>query len=306
MQKICLALLLAAVVLTACSTSSFNMPALDGAADGNRLPGKFIWHELITDTPEKTQRFYNELFGWEFESLADKRINYSLIHHNGEAIGGMIDQNQLPNEADISQWVALLAVSDIDNATEQLANSGGTVFTPPTSLGSRGQIAVVADPQGALFAFLQTNEGDPADKQELPSYGNFFWHELWTEEPNSAVNFYSQFAPYQMERVAMGTEEDPIDYIVMNAQKHKRGAIRENPFEGLPSIWVNYLRLADHAELESILARVETLGGEILVPAVVRPGGGTVAVIAGPSGAGIALQTWPDEARAARLTEKNP
>ncbi|MEP5568973.1 MAG: VOC family protein [Halioglobus sp.] len=303
MHKLYLALLFTAVALTACSTSNINMPALDGAADGNRLPGKFIWHELITDTPEKTKRFYNELFGWEFEPLDDKRINYSLIRHNGEAIGGLIDQNQLPNEADISQWVALLAVSDIEQATQQLADSGGTVFTPPTSLGSRGQIAVVADPQGALFSFLQTNDGDPADTEELPSYGSFFWHELWTSEIDSAVNFYSQFAPYQMEAIAMESEQGPIDYVVMNAQDRKRGAIRENPFEGLPPIWVNYLRIADNAELESILSKVEALGGEILVPAVVRAGGGAVAVIAGPSGAGIALQTWPDEARASQVTK---
>lgn len=303
MRKIYASLLLVAVILTACSTTGVNMPALEGSVDGDRLPGKIIWHELITDTPEKTQRFYSELFAWEFEPLADNGVNYFLIRHNGEAIGGMIDQNKLPTKADISQWVALFAVTDIAQSAEQVANAGGTVFTPPTSLGDRGEIAVVADSQGALFALLQTRDGDPADQDKLPSAGGFFWHELWTGEVDSAVAFYSKLAPYRMEQKKLGTAEEPISYVVMNAQQHKRGGIRENPFKGLPPIWVNYLRIEDDAALDSILTKVESLGGEIVVPAVPRPGGGTVAVITGPSGAGIALQTWADDERIAELVE---
>ncbi len=300
-RRIYVSLLLIAVVLTACSTTGVNIPALEGTLAGERLPGKIIWHELITDTPDETQRFYTELFGWEFEPLTNKNINYFLIRHNGKAIGGMIDQTRLPTKADISQWVALFSVADIAKAAQQVAASGGTVFTPPTSLGNRGEIAVVADPQGALFALLQTTNGDPVDSVELSSAGDFFWHELWTGEIDSAVAFYSKLAPYQIERKTLSSEGENINYVVMNTQQHKRGGIRANPFEGLPPIWVNYLKITDEAELDRILEKVESLGGEILVPAVPRPNGGTVAMISGPSGAGIALQTWKDEESVAKL-----
>jgi predicted enzyme related to lactoylglutathione lyase len=43
----------------------------------------------------------------------------------------------------------------------------------------------------------------------------------------------------------------------------------------------------------AITARVAGLGGQVIVEARSRPIGGEVAFIAGPSGAGIALQTWP-------------
>jgi predicted enzyme related to lactoylglutathione lyase len=287
-------LLLVVLIATACSTTSINVPAIGGSADGGRLPGKIVWHELITDTPKETQLFYTGLFGWKFESLPDKGTNYLLIRHRGKLIGGMIDQNRLPTKADISQWVALLAVTDIAAATAVVSKSGGTVFTPPTSLGDRGKIAVVADPQGALFALLQTRDGDPADVDEIPPVGDFLWHELWTVEIDSAAAFYSKLAPYRMEHKRLGTVEESVDYLVMNTNDRKRGGIRENPFEGLPPIWVNYLRIANAEELDAILARVEPLGGEILVPAVRRPGGGSVAMIAGPSGAGVALQTWAE------------
>ena len=42
-----------------------------------------------------------------------------------------------------------------------------------------------------------------------------------------------------------------------------------------------------------VTARVEALGGRVALEAQPRPIGGSVAVILGPSGAGIALQTWP-------------
>jgi predicted enzyme related to lactoylglutathione lyase len=65
-----------------------------------------------------------------------------------------------------------------------------------------------------------------------------------------------------------------------------------NPLEDLGPVWVSYVRVESPA---SITARVAKLGGRVIVEARPRPLGGEVAFIAGPSGAGIALQTWPLE-----------
>ena len=85
-----------------------------------------------------------------------------------------------------------------------------TVFTPPTSLSDRGKIAVVADPQGALFALLQTANGDPAYTTEPASVGDFFWHELWTGDIDRAVTFNGKLAPYQMERRTWARGTSPL------------------------------------------------------------------------------------------------
>ncbi|MEE4185047.1 MAG: hypothetical protein V2J12_04705 [Gammaproteobacteria bacterium] len=47
----------------------------------------------------------------------------------------------------------------------------------------------------------------------------------------------------------------------------------------------------------SVLYSVEMLGGKVLLDAAPRELGGEVALIQGPSGAGVVLQTWPEEAR---------
>jgi predicted enzyme related to lactoylglutathione lyase len=290
-------LVLTTLALLSCTAMDINVPAISDEADSAHLPGKVVWHELLTDTPEQSLTFYSELFGWEFESLADTRLNYMTIRHQGVLIGGMIDQTRLPNKVDISQWVTLIAVADVERAAAAVESGGGTVFTPPTSLGERGDIAVVADDQGALFALLQTTTGEPLDndKGEVPAVGDFLWDELWTVDIAAAGNFYSALAPYQAEVKTPGRGEDAIDYNVLSSQGRMRMGIRDNPVEGLPPIWVNYLRVADAGQLGRILERVEPLGGEILMPAVERPGGGSMAIIAGPSGAGIALQVWPED-----------
>jgi len=285
------AVILAAVLLlfAGCTSFSVNMPAVTDTPTEARLPGKIIWHDLLTDTPEASKRFYSELFGWEFQELGInlgffRTINYTLIRHNGELIGGMIDQSRLDTEADISQWVVLVSVADIDKAAEALEVGGGTVFTPPTDLVDRGRIAVVADAQGALFAMLETRDGDPLDKQ--PVVGGFLWNEIWSANVDDTTEFYKTVVDYEVEDQSVGADGA---YRVLKTQGSPRAGILANPVEGLKPLWVTYVRVEDPA---AITARVEELGGQILLETQDRDLGGQVALIAGPSGAGIALQTW--------------
>lgn len=290
-NRICL--LAVALSLTACSTTSIDLPALTTSGQGGNLPGKVVWHDLISDAPDETRAFYAGLFDWEFRSLDSVGGNYEIISHNGEAIGGMVDQNRLPSTADISQWVVILAVTDVAAATDTVAAAGGTVFTPPTSLGSRGEIAVVADPQGAIVALLQTGGGDPADAGAAVATGGFLWSELWTANVDSATRFYQQIAPYTLEELTFNAQGSNVPYRVLSAQGRPRVGVRSNPVPDSSPRWQSYLSVESLGAMEAILARVPELGGSVLMIATERPEGGYVSVIEDPSGAVIALQTWP-------------
>ena len=265
------------------------MPAVTDDPTGARLPGKVVWHDLLTDTPKESKRFYGELFGWEFQELGIdlgffRTVNYTLIRHNGELIGGMVDQTRLDSKADISQWVVLVSVADIEKATATLEASGGSIFTPPTDLADRGRIAIVADSQGALFAMLETKDGDPLDKE--PVNGGFLWDEIWSINVGETVAFYQGIADYDVGERGVGADKT---YQFLSTAGQPRAGILANPVEGLQPLWVTYIRVEDPA---AITARVEELGGRILLDAQDRDLGGQVALIAGPSGAGIALQSW--------------
>ena len=280
-----------ALLLIGCTSP--NMPAITEQPTGSSLPGKIVWHDLITDTPEQTKTFYGELFGWEFEAVdtaLSANLNYTLIRNEGRLIGGMVDQNLIDTQKDISQWVALISVEDVDSAVAVTTANGGRVITPPLNLADRGRIAVIADPQGAIVTLLQSNAGDPLDGLEVAS-GGFLWNELWTDAVGAAAEFYQALVGFEIVAAARVGQE----YRVMKSQGQPRAGIMAMPVDDVAPIWVPYLRVTDDSELDAVVARVEKLGGSILLDPQDRQIGGRAALIAGPSGAGIALQTWPIE-----------
>ena len=282
------------LVLVACATTNINLPSITESPTGERLPGKIVWHDLLTNDPAASKRFYGELFGWEFESVGSfagmgSDTAYTLIRHNGRLIGGMIDTVALNNRTDISQWVVVMSVEDVDAAAQGFTDNGGSVLTPPRDLQRRGRIAVVQDKAGALLALLQTKDGDPVDRQ--PELGDFLWNELWTVDVDGAAKFYSDAVGYETaDWDTDAIEETPANYRLLKHSDKSRAGILENPFDSLDPVWVSYLRVESPA---AITAKVAALGGKVLIEAQPRALGGEVEFIAGPSEAGIALQTWP-------------
>lgn len=272
-----------------CTATGVRLPALTDTPTGQHDTGRIIWHDLISDTPAESRRFYEELFGWEFEGvgtlfdLGDEDA-YSLIRHNGRLIGGMVNESRLQNQADdIAQWVALMSVADVDDTAASFAAEGGQVLTPPTDVAERGRMAIVVDPQGALLALVQTAAGDP-EKRE-PGYGDFLWNELWTSDPEAASSFYRNLAGFKEQNVEAAVNE----YRLLSLGEEPALGIMAHPFDDKRPVWVAYIRVEDPA---AITARAEALGGKVYVEAQDRAIGGQVALIADPSGAGIALQSW--------------
>ena len=287
-------LLLATLVLagiSACSTLNINLPAVTETPSSARLAGKIVWHDLLTTDIEASRKFYGGMFGWTFEEVPislgfGKSGNYLLIRHKGELVGGMVDTERLGTKVNNSQWVVLMSVDDVDAAARNVVDAGGEIMTPPTDLNERGRIAVVTDNSGALFAILQTRDGDPIDTSA--AFGSFMWDEVWVPDSAAAANFYSSIAPFQP--VSLETGRDSV-YRGLAVDGRPRMGILQDPIEELPPTWASYIRVEDM----SVLDKVEALGGEVLLPAANRDIGGQVALIAGPSGAGVVLQTWPAE-----------
>ena len=278
-------------VVAGCATITPELPAITDKPTGSHFEGRIVWHDLLTTTPAESRKFYGELFGWEFErpglsvGIGDAD-SYMLIRHNGELIGGMLDANIMKRETNISQWITVMSVRDISAATGRVTANGGEVLTPPTDVGSRGTLAVVAGPDKAIIALVQTRSGDPAERK--PVSNGWLWNELWTNNVEQATGFYQAVAGFEIENHAVQGEDQ--DYRVLKSGDAPRAAIMPNPFERELPVWVNYIRVDDPAV---ITARVEELGGIVILDASPRPLGGEVAFVAGPSGAGVALQTWP-------------
>jgi predicted enzyme related to lactoylglutathione lyase len=66
--------------------------------------------------------------------------------------------------------------------------------------------------------------------------------------------------------------------------------VLQNPAEGWDPAWLTYFGVADPA---AAAARAESLGGRILLAPSPEVREGTIAIVADPSGAILALQKWP-------------
>jgi predicted enzyme related to lactoylglutathione lyase len=277
------------LLITACTTLDVNLPPIT-VAEEQRLPGKVIWHDLLTTDIEASRRFYGGLFGWEFEEIPlslgfGKSSNYYVIRNQGRMIGGMLDTQDTRRAANNSQWITSIAVADIDASVTAAKNAGGTILTPVTDLSARGRIAVLRDSRGAVFAMLETSNGDPRDGQA--NDGDFLWSEVWTDDVAATANFYSALGPYK----AMSRATDDGEYRGLATNNVPRFGLLQAPLEGLKPTWANYIKVADM----TLLDKVEALGGKVLITPQPRSLGGEAALIIGPSGAGIALHTWPDQ-----------
>jgi predicted enzyme related to lactoylglutathione lyase len=294
--RLCTTLICVGILfLAACTAMNVNLPSVTDSPTGERHSGKIIWRDLLTNDPAASKRFYGELFGWTFESVGTasnlkEDSAYTLIRHDGRLIGGMINTLVLNGRDDISQWVVLISVEDIEARMKTVIESGGKVMTPPTDLQDRGRLAVIRDAEGALVGLLETRDGDPADS-DAPM-GDFLWDELWTTDVENASAFYSHLTG--LDASAVDPERaGTTTYSLLKAGDTPRAGIMQNPLDGLDPVWVSYLRVESPA---AITARVAELGGRVIVEARQRSIGGEAAFVAGPSGAGIALQTWPLEA----------
>ena len=111
-------------------------------------PGALTWNELASVDPEASADFYGELFGWKAEPFEGTPMKYLGIQNSeGHGNGGIRDT--MENEP--TYWLVYFGTADIDGDAAKAAELGATVLAPPMDIGV-GKIAVLQDPQGAVFA----------------------------------------------------------------------------------------------------------------------------------------------------------
>src|ERR1700690_853062 len=86
-------LLLAATALLFCTSRTFpadspTLPPLTTVSGNPRLPGKFVWADLVTDDVPAARKFYSGLFGWTFRDLG----NYTIAANDERPLCGMLQR----------------------------------------------------------------------------------------------------------------------------------------------------------------------------------------------------------------------
>jgi predicted enzyme related to lactoylglutathione lyase len=174
-------------------------PPTVNAQQEARIPGKFIWFDLVTPEPYASKAFYGIVFNWDFHSIGSGAGRYTLIENKGRNIGGMHfrpSARATRGPRDGSRWLALMSVSDPAAAAKYVEAHGGKVLVAPTRFEGRGTHALFRDDEGAVFGVLTSDSGDPPEG--APISGEFLWLDLFSRDPQKSAEFYRGLAGYDV------------------------------------------------------------------------------------------------------------
>jgi predicted enzyme related to lactoylglutathione lyase len=115
----------------------------------------------MTRDPARARQFYAAVFGYSYQPM-EGAADYTTIDGEGpgNTVGGLGELDPSAPAEVAPHWMTYFQVDDADATVAQAAEHGGEVQMQPVD-SSVGRMAVVRDPQGAVFSIIQV----PADQQ---------------------------------------------------------------------------------------------------------------------------------------------
>lgn len=257
--------------------------------------GRFIWHELLTTDPKAALTFYTRIVGWKTQAW-EKDPSYTLLLADSGPVGGVMT---LPAETKAMgtppNWLSYIETPDLKATVDAAVRLGARVLKPLTEIADVGRFAVLADPQGAVFAPF--TPASPVQVNDPPKPGEFSWHELITTDYAAALRFYQElFGWEKTEAMDMGA---PVGVYQMFGWGGKSmGGIYNKPKEmPAPPHWLPYAMVADSRKAATAVTEA---GGKVMAGPMEVPGGDLIVLGLDPQGAAFALHS---HATAAVATE---
>lgn len=113
-----------------------------------------IWWELATHDQEKSVRFFEKVFGWEFR--LDPDLGFHKMTNGGFTLEGgaifTLRRAKLPFAA------LYIKVEDIQEKADLIRENGGFIVDPPAELAPGEWICLFNEPSGVTFAMIQTGQ----------------------------------------------------------------------------------------------------------------------------------------------------
>src|SRR5262249_20578038 len=143
----------------------------------------------------------------------------------------------------------------------------------PWDIAEGGRIAILQDPQGAIFAVFSNPKA--VDAPPAPALGHASWHELATSDYVGAFDFYQKlFGWYIVNDQDMGPGMGIYRLFAPEDSKNAIGGMYTKPPQPpRPSAWLPYLKVANVA---SATSKAKSGGATIFHGPAQVPGGGWI------------------------------
>lgn len=255
-------------------------------------PGRFVWYELLTTDMPSAAAFYADVVGWAVKDVSSPELAYTLLIAGNAPVVGLMN---LPEEGvrmgAMPRWLGYVGVDDMDATVARIGRLGGAILVSPTD-SNIGRIAVVADPQGAIFALvtgLTYGRSQPGGSDQPGRVG---WHELLAEDRRRIFPFYGELLGWQQP----GTDPASVYELFSVAGQTIGGMLTK-----LPSVsqacWLHYFNVDD---VGAAASRVNAGGGRVLQGPIELPDDCWIVRCVDPQGALFTLQGAWDQTGIAR------
>ncbi len=249
------------------------------------MASKFVWYELMTSDAPAAESFYRDVVGWSARDSGMPNIRYTLLSVGETPVAGLM---QFPPEPVQGQggpgWLGYIDVENVDATLAQAQKLGAKVHHAATDIPGVGRFAVLADPQGAVFALFRPNGATTPPAPMTP--GTIGWHELHAAEADKAFAFYSAlFGWHRNQGIDMG----PLGIYQIFGDENAPmgfGGIFNKPAAEARPYWLYYFAVAD---IDAAAERVTASGGKVNHDPQQVPGGAWIIQAQDPQGAAFAL-----------------
>jgi predicted enzyme related to lactoylglutathione lyase len=117
-------------------------------------PGALCWADLSTSDPGRAAKFYAAVFGWKAEKGQNDPSGYLHIKNGEHFIGGIPPAHN--DSKTPPHWLIYIQVADVAASAARASDLGAKILMPPQNMEGVGVWAIVADPQGGVFALFKS------------------------------------------------------------------------------------------------------------------------------------------------------
>ena len=246
--------------------------------------GDFIWYELMTSDVAAAGEFYAAVLGWK-RRVFDHVSGYEIFAMDGEDVAGlMVIPEQAASCGMKPGWFGYVGVDDVDATVSDILAAGGKQHMPPTDIPDVGRVAMLADPQGAMFYVMRGAVDGTSTSFAPMKSGHCHWNELATSDPAAALNFYrGRFDWEKGDAMPMGGMGD---YQLLTHHEEAFGAVMRGQSAGQPPMWTYYFGVAD---IDAATNAAMGKGATVHYGPAEVPGGVFITVASDPQGASFGV-----------------
>jgi predicted enzyme related to lactoylglutathione lyase len=109
------------------------------------------WFEIVGKDADKLQKFYSDVFGWEYEQ-APGPMKYGMISAGNGGIGGGVGEAQ----GGAGHVTVYVEVDDPQAYLDKVEQHGGKTVMPVTEVPDMVTFGLFADPEGHMVGVFKS------------------------------------------------------------------------------------------------------------------------------------------------------